>query len=124
MAQGVTIKGKTAEGESVEVLVDADGSLSVTDIASETLAQALYDVILRLQPLQNTIPYARDASDQMRVVVSSGSITSNTSTLWNNGTYQSYYGGTGAIQSVDPREQLELQSLTNMNLLRQRWQIT
>lgn len=92
-------------------------------VNTDTIVEALYDALVRLQPYQNALPYARDTADQMRTVVSSGSI--NATQYWGNVGTEPVYYGTGGPNSVDAREALELQSQTNFNLIRNgRWVIT
>jgi ribosomal protein S6 len=95
-----------------------------SDALQDYLTQAVYDAVLLLQPLQNNIAYARDINDQMRVIVSNqANVTVAATNFWNNGTYVGYYGAS-SVTSVDPREQLELQSQANINSAINRWTIT
>lgn len=95
-----------------------------SDALQDFLTQAVYDALLLLQPLQNNIPYARDAVDRMRVTVDTGGSVGTFLYFANANNYVSYYGGNGTGNSVDPREQLELQSQVNINSALNRWTIT
>lgn len=114
--------GENPAGDALNRLkVNDSGQMQTSDPVAQVIASAVYDAQVRLQPYQNAQPYARDINDQMRVVIGSGTVTAMTQVWGNQSTYPSYYG-TGGPNSVDPREQLELQSIDNFNNTRtSRW---
>jgi hypothetical protein len=80
------------------------------------------DAFLRRLLVQ--LHFAKTATDELRVVVDSG--TSNVAINWaNNGGYSQFYAGSGSPNSMDAREQMRAQSRANMQQVRAtRWSIT
>lgn len=80
-----------------------------------------------LRRLYNSLNYARDAFDRLRVIPEGGYISDSgiVAMMWGNrDTYPTWYGR-GAPTSMDAREQQRAQMKSNFNNVRMnRWTIT
>lgn len=103
----------------------ADMSTEATVAAVLAAVESLTALVADERPQVNASPpYARDAGDRLRVLIDTTS-TVNVGTVWwgNTATYPTYYG-IGAPVSMDPREDMALQSRISFQQARSRWVVT